>query len=690
MSLLDDAELWSHAFRSIIALGNELEDVKQALRDLRSRNGVLTRENNSLREDMAGLRRENSILKKKMKKLEEQAAKVNATTTDLATVAGENRVLAEIVRNDAVQDKRQRKWSREMISMAFILYAASAKCYKMMGNLFAMPAVSVLYQRVGTQLTFLKNQFTELPGIELITRKWRIQISDQILPSGTIDVILAMDAASFRDLKIAEDKNIHCIVFMILPIAPSIPNLVIHLIKRDSGTLGVNEAPVVCREVMKWLAKSNINVVSVASDGDRSYLRHQNEIFLRYSKMLGGSLDEICDYCRDSSFFCPDISPQSKFWWIGDLLHIMKCQRCRLQNDLYLMPGEVFNCVTLNKKLHLRHSLTDFKGINKMNDVYAVELFSVKNLIILLQEKDCNLREIEYMTPFVLWYYAVSVTDLSRDTRLSLLKIVFRIFKKWSMQRFDENGAVKRTYVAKDEENTDSKTGRKKVFLAENQDLMRFLNTVILLYFLIKNCENIALNRIGTHPVENYFGLIRVESHFDHTWDRFMSVAAKASLTNDLLKANGIKGPVRRDFSVAGVKAFCQSVDDQKLQIDKLLEHGMNFVDEFDGVEHEETAKNLWLHDLKVLHHWHEDGHSMQLYYPGPSANSAILSRIIPFHLEAEKPEFRWTSKRRQTAIRLHDSPFMTDEQIANKLGCTPDVLREFFERYSEKKQNLP
>jgi hypothetical protein len=481
---------------------------------------------------------------------------------------------------------------------------------------------------------------------------------------------------------------------MILPIAPSIPHLVIHLIKRDSGTLGVNEAPVVCRQVMKWLAKCSINVVSVASDGDRSYLRHQNEIFLRYSMMLGGSLDEICDYCRGSSFFCPDISPQSKFWWIGDLLHILKCQRCRLQNDLYLMPGEVFNCVTLNKKLHLRHSLTDFKGVNKMNDVYAVELFSVKNLIILLQEKDCNLREIEYMTPFVLWYYAVSVTDLSRDTRLSLLKLVFRIFKKWSMQRFDENGVVKRMYVAKDEENTDSKTGRKKVFLAENQDLMRYLNTVILLYFVIKNCENVALNRIGTHPVENYFGLIRVASHFDHTWDRFMSVAAKASLTSDLLKANGIKSPVRRDFSVAGVKAFCQSVDDQKLRIDKLLEHGMSFLDKLDGAEREphdeKTATDLWLHDLQVLSHWHGDGHSMQLYYPGPSASSAILSRIIPSSLDAEveKPEFRWTAKRKATAIRLHDSPLMTEEQIAKKLGCSVGVLRKFFQGFSEKKEH--
>jgi hypothetical protein len=38
--------------------------------------------------------------------------------------------------------------------------------------------------------------------------------------------------------------------------------------------------------------------------------------------------------------------------------------------------------------------------------------------------------EAEYLMPFVLWYAVVTIGNLSRSTRLSLLSIVSRIFVK--------------------------------------------------------------------------------------------------------------------------------------------------------------------------------------------------------------------------------------------------------------------
>jgi hypothetical protein len=47
-------------------------------------------------------------------------------------------------------------------------------------------------------------------------------------------------------------------------------------------------------------------------------------------------------------------------------------------------------------------------------------------------------------------------------------------------------------------------------FFAEKIDLIRYMNTIIFLNEVVNTFSEIALNRIGTHPVENIFGPMRV------------------------------------------------------------------------------------------------------------------------------------------------------------------------------------
>jgi hypothetical protein len=182
------------------------------------------------------------------------------------------------------------------------------------------------------------------------------------------------------------------------------------------------------------------------------------------------------------------------------------------------------------------------EGANRMNDIYAVEVFSVENLVHLIQsfseedQSEVKMREIEYLTPFVLWYAAVAIGELRRELRLELLEIVFIIFRKWLI--------VGRGVFP-------SRRGPKLV--VEILNLKRYLNSVIFLYHVIRDYDNVELNRIGTHPVENFFGLIRVSCHENHSWDRFLSAAAKGVLSGEILVAQGLKAHIRRDYSIAGM-----------------------------------------------------------------------------------------------------------------------------------------
>jgi hypothetical protein len=116
----------------------------------------------------------------------------------------------------------------------------------------------------------------------------------------------------------------------------------------------------------------------VASDGDRGNLTVQKELFSGYEKALIENKD-IAMIC-DSQF-----GNRRDPWWIADVLHVLKNQRCRLAENVYFTRGrDPINAATLNEILQLRHSLSDLTGIAKMNDVLAVQLFTFENLAKLI------------------------------------------------------------------------------------------------------------------------------------------------------------------------------------------------------------------------------------------------------------------------------------------------------------------
>jgi hypothetical protein len=98
----------------------------------------------------------------------------------------------------------------------------------------------------------------------------------------------------------------------------------------------------------------------------------------------------------------------------------------------YAPPQASTVATSWNLTPNLKHSLTDWSDTSKMHDIFAVQLFSVDNLVTLCttNESELNASEMEYMTPFVLWYAAVAIGDLTQEFRLTLLESAFRVLAK--------------------------------------------------------------------------------------------------------------------------------------------------------------------------------------------------------------------------------------------------------------------
>jgi hypothetical protein len=100
--------------------------------------------------------------------------------------------------------------------------------------------------------------------------------------------------------------------------------------------------------------------------------------------------------------------------------------------------------------------------------------------------------------------------------------MAFRILSNWASASFSaECVCLPQLQVFAFDEKT-------SVFFVEARYLVRYPDTVAFVHCVIKDCRDVALNRLETHPVENLFG--RLAFCENHSWARFRSVLRRKAL----------------------------------------------------------------------------------------------------------------------------------------------------------------
>jgi hypothetical protein len=145
----------------------------------------------------------------------------------------------------------------------------------------------------------------------------------------------------------------------------------------------------------------------------------------------------------------------------------------------------VINAASITVTLHLRQSLTNLTGAAKVNDVFAVQVVSLENLLTPFKSGD--ITGAYYLAAFVTCYASISISDLHFSLRFDLLTLSFAAFRDWFIKIQMATGAMLFT----------------KSF-AEKIDLIRYMNTLIFLHQVVSTSSEIALNRIGT-PLSTIF-----------------------------------------------------------------------------------------------------------------------------------------------------------------------------------------
>jgi hypothetical protein len=127
-----------------------------------------------------------------------------------------------------------------------------------------------------------------------IVEQWRFRegLSDHL----QVPVILGVDAATFEPddktpiTELTVSRNVH--FFFVMPINSKISNFSAHIRALASGSLGKQSAAIYA-DATRELQKCGLNVLPLASDGERRWLARHETLFGHYRHRLSEPINEI-------------------------------------------------------------------------------------------------------------------------------------------------------------------------------------------------------------------------------------------------------------------------------------------------------------------------------------------------------------------------------------------------------------
>jgi hypothetical protein len=231
-------------------------------------------------------------------------------------------------------------------------------------------------------------------------------------------------------------------------------------------------------------------------------------------------------------------------------------------------------------------------------------------------------------------------------------------------------------------------------YVAELPGLKRHLNSLFLLYELLTTHDGaLALNYIGTRPVKNMGGLIRMKCKWKHHYTAFLRTFSHGMIMATILETTEMNSPVRRDYLIVGSKNVLTIRDDQ-MYIDAMSVLG--WLRHITGLHihqaHQAGDEKIWeqnLHELSptsssficLIEVLIQFGQQIRLVFSllGPIANQTIVPRIFAVSSEpAHAGLFCSTSKKRKdralvTGAKQSDEP----RRVAEIVGCQVDEFVE-------------
>jgi hypothetical protein len=255
----------------------------------------------------------------------------------------------------------------------------------------------------------------------------------------------------------------------------------------------------------------------IATDGDPCYNSFHETQFTKLFKIYCSlGLQETIE----------NIGLQTPFW-VADWLHLFKNIRNRmLKYSLCLTFKKISAYVDpkiINDILNLGPVFSDFSAIGRMRDIYPIALFRLEYVIELFSKN--KIAEALYLAPVAFFIFAIRSAIISDQTRIYLLQITFELF----MIFYDE-------YIRNSKKLTENGPSDIHVHPFKLLSLIRTCNTVLAYIWSIQYIDsNFPLDRLSTHPTENFFGNLRRICNDSNTFQDILHFTARNQVVQECI-----------------------------------------------------------------------------------------------------------------------------------------------------------
>ena len=308
-------------------------------------------------------------------------------------------------------------------------------------------------------------------------------------------------------------------VFQVQPIKAKYSSFVIHISPSSQGK-GTDREVKLLLELKQKLESQNFIISSYAYDGDKCYKGLHDNLFNSYESLIKNDLSFI-----NFSTIEPPYS-------ISDPLHLLKRGRYRLiSRSIHAgitKYSPLIEIDDIKSILNLPSITYSNNKITKMHDDLAINLFSFTSLNALINSN--KKIYLSYFLPLCLLNIALSEKGLIDIERINLLETSFYYFFL-----LKEEGIIEIDLLPQKKSKFN-----KDLRLFDNVFFVEITNTIYSILSIIYSTKGIInLNRLSSNPLEHTFGLIRMKSKYQHTFQKGLEAIGKVQLLKKISKIVG-------------------------------------------------------------------------------------------------------------------------------------------------------
>jgi hypothetical protein len=412
-----------------------------------------------------------------------------------------------------------RRFSDSSISIqfGFLFASVSNQALKLLRQILPFPSSATIRRHYSATVASL---IDDLSDITACNRLIQLAIESGDLPPAAV-VALSVDAMALNSdgSQLPGNDSQNAFVFYVQPLDARFKCFPVHVISHPSGRA---TAPI--QTAMEMIGEAiiaqGLHLKYLCADGDSCHNRRHFDFFqLWYPILVEKGLSAALAFL-DTESRIP----------IGDFLHIWKvyCNKIKA-HPVTLIPSSASSAIhidDLESILQLGSALRDKSSIGRMRDSYPIQLFSWCNCIKCV--KNGMLHEFMYLLVWTLQEEIIRSIHLCRDQRLLKAILCFKLLMHYfDLSRDSPGRGVTKRF----------KSGSTiAVTFAEDSVWPVLLNTTLaLVHFILGAQETWSFSRMGTHCLENFFGLVRREAMGDDRYAIIKRIIAKASLAASIM-----------------------------------------------------------------------------------------------------------------------------------------------------------